>query len=652
MASKDKIDDSSEQHSLNEEIEENLSISEHISIGSISDNPSESHENLTKNISKKRQLFDIDDDDDNDADNPFGANIASSFKFDDANLDALLSGDNIAQHFKVTDDDAQHPDGNIVSSSSLLPDETDKDSLDAALDELGSLTLPENENAITPMQENAAKNISLMSSEKQISERNQTKTTSDAIGADTKLDAQSADANSLKLMEKSFEVAVSGGDSKRTQPKSATSNKEISPFKDDVILINNEKVSLKSLKLQQNDENSDDVTVTTNQNTTNDVSDIGIDECSPNPLGMINRLTKSMDESATRERCEVIRRCTSLNDEVQLADFISSTVEQMEDDKNDDSIEEDHSIEELIVSNASIEHSHGAKAPLGANHDRTLDINLSLDLGTQDLSELDANIDINNESQMNRILNETVLDKLPDKMFVAAEPIDSMDSNISMEDFKEKILQNAGTTEGPKSKLVRDYSLEDHTEDELVEASAIVIKAMENVVDLREALDDITEESDASEPKVYTIVDGSNTAEQLEKGQEIRRIIGANVLPDHIDDGKFVADESAHNSFDSVISLNMLQQMENRVKELQDIVSGKDLCLAALNMQLESCSRRDSLRELPPSGRDSCSLATSSTEYRTYQEDYATKVSDCKCTKYIPDLHALSVHRFSISNRN
>lgn len=620
MASKGKNDDD-EQQSVNEEIEEILSISEHISIGSISDNLSASHENLTKNITKKRQLFDIGDDDDNEA-NPFGANIASSFKFDDANLDALLSGDNIAQHFKVTDDeeDPQHHGG--ITSSSLLPDKTDKDSLDAALDELGSLTLSGDEAGITPLQENIAKNTP--SSEKQISERKQMKTISDAVDVDTKLHAHIADGNSLKLTEKSVE-AVSGGDSKRAPAKSAISNKEISPFKDDVILINNEKVSLKSLKLQQNDDNSDEGTVTTNQNTTNDVSDIGIDECSPNRVGNYNRFTKSMDESGSRERCAITRHCQSLNDEVKLADFISSTVEQPIDNKtDDDSIEEDHSIEELIVSNASIEHCHAATAPVAEKRNKTLDINLTLD--TQDLSELDSNIDINNESQMNRILNETILDRLPDKMFVAAEPIDSLDSNISAEDFKEKILQNAGTTEAPKSKLVRDYSLEDPDEDELVEASAIVIRAMENVVDFREALDDITEESDLSEPKVYTIVDGSNTVEQLEKGQEIRRIIGANVLPEDVDDAKFVADESAHNSFDSVISLNMLQQMENRVKELQDIVSGKDLCLAALNMQLESCSRRDSLRELPPSGRDSCSLATSSTEYRTYQDDYVTKV--------------------------
>lgn len=604
-----------EETSINEEIEENLSISEHISIGTLSENPSKSNDNLQK-INKKRNLFDIDNDsDDNDFD---VGNIASTFKFDDNNLDALLSGDNIAKHFIVTEkSESEHHD-----KKEQLSHKSIDDSLDVAINEFGSLVEPDNISSLALLPENTTVDDNVKCKKSISSERHASQNIKTPLN-----DAKDAQINPTKdhlhqiVKEKSF-TDVSSSD-KLSSKKLISVNKEISPFKDDVILINNEKISLKSLKIKQNDENSDECTLTTtNQNTTNDVSDIGIDECSSYPISHMKRLAKSLDDSCEQKSNSHKRNCKSLDeDKVKLANFIScSKIEQTNDEeKHDDSIEEDHSIDELIVSNASIEQ----------NKNEMLD--LALESDKKDLSELNLNIDINNESHMNQILNESILSKLPDKLFVTAEPIDSLDSNISIEDLKGKILQNAGMTEIIKSKLVRNYSLE-HTDDvddnddsNDHDVASVAVKSMEHVDDLREALDDITEESDISEPKVYSVVANS----QRELGKEIREIIQANIEPNDgnkIGDDKFVIDENAHNSFDSVVSLNMLEQMENKVKELQDIVQGKDLCLAALNMQLESFSRRDSLRELPPSGRDSCSLATSSTEYRTYQDEYVTKV--------------------------
>ncbi|XP_012159828.1 pericentrin isoform X3 [Ceratitis capitata] len=83
----------------------------------------------------------------------------------------------------------------------------------------------------------------------------------------------------------------------------------------------------------------------------------------------------------------------------------------------------------------------------------------------------------------------------------------------------------------------------------------------------------------------------------------------------------------------SLVSLNMLQMLENKVSELQDMVAGKDACLTALNLQLETAQRRESSGaysvEQLGSGRDTnSSLVTNSTEYRTLQEEFGGPTMD------------------------
>uniref|UniRef100_A0A1B0AJB8 Pericentrin n=1 Tax=Glossina pallidipes TaxID=7398 RepID=A0A1B0AJB8_GLOPL len=76
----------------------------------------------------------------------------------------------------------------------------------------------------------------------------------------------------------------------------------------------------------------------------------------------------------------------------------------------------------------------------------------------------------------------------------------------------------------------------------------------------------------------------------------------------------------------NVVSLNMQQILEQKVEELQQVLATKDACLASLNLQLENLQRRESLvnpsSEQLLSGRDSSSLVTSSTDYRTFHEDF------------------------------
>lgn len=145
------------------------------------------------------------------------------------------------------------------------------------------------------------------------------------------------------------------------------------------------------------------------------------------------------------------------------------------------------------------------------------------------------------------------------------------------------------------------------------------VKAMERVslVDFaKDVLEDITEESERNSL--------STQEEQNSLTQE--KSTNANSKSD----SKNMNNEKDNSN--STVSLNMIQMLEQKVGELQQMLANKDACLASLNLQLEQSQRRDSQNnhnssELLGSGRDSSSLVTNSTEYRTLQEDFAQPVS-------------------------
>ncbi|XP_055383672.1 pericentrin isoform X2 [Condylostylus longicornis] len=185
--------------------------------------------------------------------------------------------------------------------------------------------------------------------------------------------------------------------------------------------------------------------------------------------------------------------------------------------------------------------------------------------------------------------------------------IPSSSQEDDMDALKEKILSIKLTPKSgpPGPHMARDVSYEQ------ADDQHIAIKPMEKVqIDFnKDILEDITEESE----KISTA-----GLDQL------------NQITDF--------DNNTSNDFDSIVSLNMIQMLENKIKDLQDVVTAKDICLSALNMQLDAAQRRESyatiesFREsfdkLPPSGRDSSSLATNSTEYRGLQEELGNKLFD------------------------
>lgn len=132
----------------------------------------------------------------------------------------------------------------------------------------------------------------------------------------------------------------------------------------------------------------------------------------------------------------------------------------------------------------------------------------------------------------------------------------------------------------------------------------------------KDVLEDITEESER-------LLSLSTTAEEP---QSLSLEESKTLLP---------GGKAGGGSSSSVVSLNMLRQLEAKVQELNTQLETKDTCLASLNLQLEAARRESSAgpasaRESsggPGSARDSSSLVTNSTEYRTFQEEFGAPVS-------------------------
>ncbi|XP_053954601.1 pericentrin isoform X2 [Anastrepha ludens] len=157
-----------------------------------------------------------------------------------------------------------------------------------------------------------------------------------------------------------------------------------------------------------------------------------------------------------------------------------------------------------------------------------------------------------------------------------------------------------------------------------------VIKPMERVPlgdFTKDALEDITEESErnslstAEEPRSLSMERSATTTDEKDDNKTLLAEVEAQT-----------ADLTTTSN--SIVSLNMLQMLENKVSELQDMVAGKDACLAALNFQLETSQRRESsgansVEQQLGSGRDTnSSLVTNSTEYRTFQEEFGGPAMD------------------------
>ncbi|XP_065086318.1 golgin subfamily A member 4 isoform X3 [Ochlerotatus camptorhynchus] len=496
-------------------------------------------------IERKRQLFDIDDE-------PFPGG-SNDGKFD---IDELqLSGDDIAHHFQpLSDGDDLKVDDfnvNIASKRKLLQQTHDVDSLEQILNDIELEQVHESSN----------------------------------VGK-SDLVQKVSDAKLSSVSQNVYE-----------------SKKELSPLNEDVVLINNSKVSLKSLKKLHKQpnvlDNSDN-----SYSTTNDISELARDTESDRMMSDNNdRSTQSeiaskpiySDKEAFLKMVSPLRsKSVESAEKSQQEDkpsFASlGAVKLCEEEQHDANVEEDNSIEEMLMSNPSVE------ASAGVNEMNSSEIHQSKEQGE-----------------------------------------DSTDSNVSG-DLKDKILSSSKSFEEVKSQHDLDVPT-----DNLEGDKPVVVKQMEKVSDFKEALEDISEESEQTLTNSNHSGSRPNTDDEqkkplivIEKGKEMRKILEDKILQKQLNVESTIYEDNKENipdslslnktfDFDSVVSLNMFQAMNNEIKQLHDIIATKDI-------MLEAYSTRDSLKDArvdslkdPHRSSDSSSLATNSTEYRPLNDETVSK---------------------------
>ncbi|XP_053688729.1 A-kinase anchor protein 9 isoform X2 [Sabethes cyaneus] len=480
---------------------------------------------------RKNQLFDIDT----------GPGETSAVKFD---IDEVqLSGDDIAKHFQqFSEKDEVSPKEKAkaqIASKQLLQQTEDVDSFDEILNTTGA-----------SQEKNVVPNRRLLSAK--------------------------AEEKSAKV----FDV------------------KELSPLNDDDVLINNSKINLNSLKRVQKQSNVQENSSENSLNTTNDISELAHDTESDRIMSdnfdrssrsendfKLKNSTKEAKGDMSSHRSKSFEFVERNQETDPRPSFSSLKVIRPNEDKASDllerSIEEDNSIEEMIVSNHSIQASAGGNGSTS--------------------------------------------------QFVEEEH-SSLGSNDSG-NLKEKIFSSSKSFEEVQSQ----HDLEvpsDKTEDENVSSN----KQMEKITDFKEALEDISEESEHTLTNSNHSGSKGNTDDEqystTEKGKEIRKILVERVLQKQLSIGSTIYEDNKENipdslptiknvtdlqSFNSVTSLSMLQALGEEFEKIQQIIDHKDY-----NEELAVRDiRSDSLKDPQRSG-DSISLATNSTEYRPMIGEYET----------------------------
>ncbi|XP_039431177.1 pericentrin isoform X3 [Culex pipiens pallens] len=405
-------------------------------------------------------------------------------------------------------------------------------------------------------------------------------------------------ANKKKLMQQNHDVDsleqilndIESGSEGVEAP--APVQKELSPLNDDDVLINNSKVSLNALKKLQKqshvheNNNSGDNSL----NTTNDISELARDTES-------DRVASDRSEgkmSSSEGRSKSVDGSTGGSESRGGEDkpFASLGALKFE-EEGDDRDQEDNSIEEIVMSNPSVVASSSV-----ANEASSFEENVTG-------SEFDKSKEVRGQSS-------------PEE--------------VGSEDLKEKILTSSKSFEEVKSQHELEVPSDKLVEDD----KATAVKQMEKVTEFKEALEDISEESEPtlttsnhSGSKPTTDDEQSRPFVVLEKGKEMRRILDENIFQKQLSIGSTIYEDNKENipdslslnksiDFNSVVSLNMFQAMQLEMKELREIIANKEA---------DSFSRRESLKEPRPDSlkdnqrSDSNSLATNSTEYRPLNEE-------------------------------
>lgn len=558
---KPNTDDDIDEDSLAE------SISEHIEIESGDEDGASSNSKAINaiNQNKRRQLFGIDDED-----------IAPRFGFHNDNLDNLLSGDNIAQHFKVDDINAN--------------DESDADEEEDAHDDKEN-TDEGGENVAVDTHQRSDISIGSKNS------------------SNPKLDEKVTVGGAESLRTDSIRRAEAGGSSADGGEDHSQKGAELQD--DDVILINDNEISIKSLKNQQTGEIS---ATQSNQNTTSDVSDL---------------VNENDDDSISVEDMEQHDRSEALEEIVKSEQKEGSISEKSKTLSKHSNKSEDlskHSIADDEKSDAvrSVRsHTSAPRSEVKENSQSVVSERMAMDTK----HKLESNTASDNQ-EIRSIINKAI-DHLP------LDP-ESEDGSPSAPDKDIKDIINEAIDSLPIKQCVRISrdSLSEIPEDD----EELTIEIIE------EASDFVTTEykHPAEGPKTSTIFTLKSETKDMETAHldvsknnngSVNNVTDLdNISLDTIRDldSPRARSDSANLMYANELNINLVH-MQNKIKELQDLTAGKYNCMiptpsifniGAASGDGFSSSRRDSLKDQPQSGRDSTSIATNSTEYRTFQEEY------------------------------
>lgn len=352
----------------------NVSISEHISEEIESMNNSSAVEDSIEKparrfdqlmIEKKRKLFDFDDSDKSEATNSDG--IRKFSKFDAINLDdESLTGDNIAKHFLVESETSAQPSGVNERLESDVSQCTKSDELKIA---------DSNEGAA-----NSAK-TNVETSSNRIDEMQKSKDYS----------------NLVEFVQQSVSQ-------KATKSGNSGSHRD---EKNDVILINDQQISIHSLKeLQEQRSQSDsdqNVANRTNQNTTSDFSDLQNEENAKEQKSIDDISAVSINESTSQSKVE----SQNSKSEVDRSKSVSN--------KSDRSKSESHSDDKPEESTKNDEENENVQLCRPMDEDLLPELSVIEEVSAGDEQSSNRNaIESSTEkkSEMRKIIDETV-NKLP-----------------------------------------------------------------------------------------------------------------------------------------------------------------------------------------------------------------------------------------------
>lgn len=499
----DDIEEDSLNISISEHISEEIESNNNLSIGSddsITDDNKEARFDKLLMTDKKRKLFDIDSDEEEDGRGTAGdakktdfSTRFSNFGISNENLDTLLSGDNIAQHFKDADTNTTDEDKHEkIEKFSKDDDENIKS---------------HTKNSFNPKLDENSMN--------------------DGANASAAVSGSSIRHISHSKSDNSGISAKSRGVSENVVNEASVSKR--SKLQDDVILINDHEISINSLKSLQEQP--------VEQNTASDVSELVNEE----------------NVSSTKGDSELHNSNSGSGKRSTGAKPTDSGTNEISNNKHD--IHSGGSTPKLFSRNQSIS--------------EIFSINEELDFNQSEENLLEK------KGEMRKILNEAI-EKLPidSKNSVSRINSDSIQTVRDNSQDKELILiENNGSQVTELSRCEKNQNRMGSTPSIVTEQINVILKPLAMAKNEVE-----TVSSSATETKFDPI-------------------------------------------FEKELNIN-LNQIQNRIRELQDLTAGKLNISAMGNSPFDSESRRDSLKDLPQSGRESSSIITNCTEYKTFQEEY------------------------------